>query len=65
MDKNGFLEDKEGNRSSKRLAGFVTLAGLFAVLAVVAIQGGDMSQFAWPLVTLAGALFGVGVLEKK
>jgi hypothetical protein len=62
---NGFLHDKEGNKSSKRLAGFICLFGLFAVLAIVAYQGGNMSEFAWPLVTLTGALFGAGVMERK
>lgn len=62
---NGFLQDKEGNKSSKRLAGFICLGGLFAVLGIVAFQGGEMKEFAWPLVTLIGALFGAGVLEKK
>jgi hypothetical protein len=62
---NGFLQDKEGNRSSKRLAGFICLSGLFIVLGIVAFQGGDMAEFAWPIVTLTGALFGAGVAERK
>lgn len=62
---NGYLQDKEGNKSSKRLAGFICLAGLFVVLGIVAFQGGEMKEFAWPMVTLIGALFGAGVAERR
>jgi len=62
---NKLLQDSTGNTSSKRVAGFICLAGLFGVLVIVAIQGGSMAEFAWPLVTLIGALFGACVLEKK
>ena len=61
---NKMLQDSNGNTSSKRVAGFISLAGLFGVLVIVAVNGGDMAEFAWPLVTLIGALFGAGALEK-
>lgn len=62
---NGYLQDREGNKSSKRLAGFITLFGLFAIITMQAITGIDLSGFAWPVALLAGALFGVSVAERK
>jgi len=50
--------------SSKRIAGFISLAGLFIVVGVSAWRGSDMTAWAWPLVGLVGTLFGVSVLEK-
>lgn len=62
---NGFLQDKEGNRSSKRLAGFISLGGLFVVMGISAWNGGDMTAWAWPMVGLVAGLFGSGVAERK
>jgi len=61
---NKLLQDKQGNVSSKRIAGFISLAGLFIVVGVSAWRGSDMTAWAWPLVGLVGTLFGVSVLEK-
>jgi uncharacterized membrane protein len=62
---NGFLQDSNGNKSSKRLAGFICLTGLFIVMGITAFKGGNIAEFAWPLVSLIGILFGAGVVEKK
>ena len=61
----GFLQDSNGNKSSKRLAGFISLAALFVVVGISAWKGADMTAWAWPLVGLVGALFGAGVAERK
>ena len=61
---NGFLQDSSGNKSSKRLAGFIVLSGLFIVMGIVGFKSGDLTAFVWPLDSLAGVLFGAGAVEK-
>jgi uncharacterized membrane protein len=61
---NGFLQDKNGNKSSKRLAGFIALGALFVVVGLSAWKGADMTAWSWPLVGLVGALFGSSVAER-
>jgi len=62
---NGFLQDSNGNKSSKRLAGFIALAGLFIILGVGVFRGSDLTPWAWPMVGLVAGLFGAGLAERK
>ena len=65
------LEDKEGNVSSKRIAGFIISGvgliallslGIFSMFRAVADPGTAMDAFKTILV-VGGGLLGVGVLE--
>ena len=60
------VQDVNGKKSSKRIAGFYCLI-VFSVISVIAvIQAPEtITSLAWPWAITAGALFGVTVLERK
>jgi len=60
------LKDKEGNTSSKRVAGFIGIAVMSGVAIYAVIKDPTQAgNILWPLAIMAGALLGVTVLEKK
>ena len=60
------LKDASDKLSSKRIAGFATLAVTLGVAIYAIIKDpSQASNVLWPLCVSAGAMFGVTVLEKK
>jgi len=60
----GFLEDADGDKSSKRLAGIGSFLAMLIIagLAVILNRQG-MDALLWPFAVFGGACLGVTVLE--
>jgi uncharacterized membrane protein YiaA len=59
------LEGKEGETSSKRVAGFILVIGVLAVAAVgIWKDPAQASAILWPLVSFGAVCFGATAVEK-
>lgn len=62
----GFLNDADGDKSSKRLAGIGSLVAMLIIAGLaIALNRQGMEALLWPFAVYGGACLGVTVLEKK
>jgi hypothetical protein len=63
--KQGFLRDKDGNLSSKRLESFISfLVGMGILIYGAAIRDASLNPYAWTALGFAGALQGITVFQR-
>lgn len=63
--KKSFLQDNNGNFSSKRIAGFAGMAGLIFIAVVAVTKDPELAyNVMWPIATVTGACFSVTVMER-
>jgi hypothetical protein len=59
------LKGKDGESSSKRVAGFIVTIGVLGIaLFAIAKDPSQANQVLWPLVSLAGVCFGATAAER-
>lgn len=66
MKEKGYLIDKTGKSSGKRIAGFILIAGLLLIGGYGIYRNSSVAaQIMWPIAAVAAACFGMTVFEKK
>jgi hypothetical protein len=62
---NKLLEGKDGEKSSKRVAGFILVAGVLVIAGIgIWKDPSQASQILWPLVSFGAVCFGATAVEK-
>jgi len=61
----GFLEDTNGNKSSKRLGAFIGLGCAMVAAILGAVFRCEVAGVVYAFLTFAGGCLGIGVLERK